>query len=81
MNELYKYGQVRSSDLKRFLDRKIKTDLQNRYMNCFNEEFGDESPSVYKFEKWAKNLRFVRNDHVTPNDAQKIWEIISQNNQ
>ena len=78
MSELYKHGRINSADLKRFLDRKVKIALQNKYVECFNAAFPEGSASIYDFEKWAKNLRFHRNDYVTPNDAQTVLDIINK---
>lgn len=69
---------MNSSDLKKFLDRKVKIDLQNKYVICFNEAFPEGSARINDFEKWAKELRFHRNDYVTPNDAQKVLSILNE---
>jgi hypothetical protein len=69
---------VNSSLLKQFLDRKVKIDLQRRYVQAFDEEFQGESPTIRDFEKWAKTLRFTRNNYVTPNDAQEVLTIIDE---
>ncbi|MFA7169484.1 MAG: hypothetical protein WC178_01390 [Candidatus Paceibacterota bacterium] len=78
MSALYKGGRIKSSDLKRFLDRKVAIRLRDKYVDCFLEAFPDDSPRINEFEKWAKELRFSRNGFVTPNDAQEVWEIVSK---